>query len=39
MVIGTPTTLDLSPGYLATPCLAITTFVLVSAFAFFLVWL
>lgn len=30
---------DLSPGYLAIPCLAITTLVLVNAFAFFLVWL
>lgn len=32
-------TSDLSPGYLAIPCLAITTLVLVNAFAFFLVWL
>lgn len=39
MVTGTPATLDLSPGYLAIPRLAITTLVLVNAFAFFLVWL
>lgn len=32
-------TSDLLPGYLAIPCLAITTLVLVNAFAFFLVWL
>lgn len=39
MVISIPTTLVLLLCYLAITCLAITTLVLVNAFAFFYVWL